>query len=205
MIPATFLRIFVDVLRPLDSSKPFASPTDVPAIKIRTQWPKAYIKSKSAPYTILDPWAAMYVNNTMRIGAAQGVETTPKRSPSKNAPISPFCFTFILWDTGMLNLSISNRWSPITRQTAPTIHFQNLPTSPKSPPTVAAMIPSTAKVIDNPKTKTAVKRKERFNPDVFSMPPTKPIMRGIIARTQGLEAVRIPPTNTVTNANHGLV
>ncbi|MDH5684590.1 MAG: hypothetical protein OEZ20_09020 [candidate division WOR-3 bacterium] len=37
------------------------------------------------------------------------------------------------------------------------------------------------------------------------MPPTNPIIKGIIASTQGLDAVRTPPKKTTTNASQGLV
>ncbi|GAI46436.1 unnamed protein product, partial [marine sediment metagenome] len=54
------------------------------------------------------------------------------------------------------------------------------------------MIPRTVKVMERPITKTPEKASELTIPLLSLFPAVKPIIRGIITSTQGLEAVRIP-------------
>ncbi len=58
--------------------------------------------------------------------------------------------------------------------------------------------------MDNPKTKKSAKIKVRFRLGDSLKPATMLIMRGIMAKTQGLEAVKSPPTKTATGASQGL-
>jgi len=93
---------------------------------------------------------------------------------------------------------------PITRQTAATIYFQNLPTSPNILPIKPDTNPNTVKVMDNPKMNNKEKISDFFILAASLYPATMLIINGIMARTQGLEAVINPPMKTATTASYGL-
>ena len=61
-------------------------------------------------------------------------------------------------------------------------------------------------VMESPSTNTKEKPRARGTPGLSSRRPAmKLIISGIMASTQGFEAVRMPPTNTATIASHGFV
>ena len=69
------------------------------------------------------------------------------------------------------------------------------PRIPRYFPMNDAATPRIVKVMDSPNTKTSEYITAFFlSPPEY--PPTKPIMRGIAARTQGLKAETSPPTKT---------
>lgn len=73
-------------------------------------------------------------------------------------------------------------------------------------PASVATIPSTVRVTLSPNTSTNEKTNTRAMPGLSSRrPATKLIIRGIIANTQGLDAVSAPPSKTATTASQGLV
>ena len=141
----------------------------------------------------------------MRIGAAQGAEIIPNKRPKRNAPNNPVCFGLKYCGTGILKWNTPSKCSPIMKQTRATTIGQNLPVIPKSVPSNAATNPIVVNIRVRPKTKISENRKARLIPLVSLNPPTNPMVNGIIASTQGFDAVIIPPTKTAMNASQGLV
>jgi hypothetical protein len=78
------------------------------------------------------------------------------------------------------------------------------PTSPNIRPNNPEMRPSTVNVMARPRTKNREKTSDRLTVVVSLLPTTTPISSGIMARTQGLRAVVMPPKKTATIASQGL-
>jgi hypothetical protein len=66
----------------------------------------------------------------MRMGAAHGAETSPKRSPSTSAPRRPVVRGGAFTGVGMVKRSTPMRCSPITTHTPATIHRHTPETCP---------------------------------------------------------------------------
>ena len=84
------------------------------------------------------------------------------------------------------------------------MYFQNLPMSPNIRPISPEMRPNAVKVMESPTMNNKEKVKDFFKPVVSLYPATTLIIRGIIASTQGLDAVVMPPMKTAITASQGL-
>ncbi len=92
----------------------------------------------------------------------------------------------------------------MTRQTTARAGFQKRPTSPNIRPRRAETSPRAVNVAASPRTKNNENKNVLLRPPDSLRPATRPIIRGIMARTQGLEAVITPPRNTAGIASQGL-
>src|SRR4030067_468782 len=96
---------------------------------------------------------------------------------------------------GRLHSKSPIKFSPMTTAIHPTIKYHARLITPKSPPTREAIAPKIVKVIERPRMKVNEYRKA-FRRSPSEYPPTYPITRGMVARTQGLEEERMPPRKT---------
>lgn len=166
------------------------TPTEVPAITIKTQCPIEYAKSISIP-KIMFPLPATKASIAARIGVAQGDDNTPPKIPKKKAPIAPVFFLGTLQELVSLLLITPTVFSPIKTIMAPRIKYHNFPPPAKNLPSTAEATPKDTKVNISPRANIREYFSARF---LLRFPLTSiyPITKGTVDSKQGLKEETIP-------------